>query len=287
MKPARLVSIVVPLCALGAGAVLTTGSADAKSGIRAAVLSGLPSTAAPGSTVAVRWRLLDATTGQPADVPRAFVRVLGPGGVARVGSPTGTSHPDGLYEARVKVPPGGAVAVELGSSEEQTPMLFSIRNDPFRGWSQLYRPLHGPPGYSPGSACPTSTRETHVAFGNFGVGQGWGPGPAYPIGLRNGTITTRPGPAGPWTMQKVLWWVHARYRDKVLIRGKRLDAPGMVRFDTGTPPPPELRIPQYAGRGAGDAGRPSYVRVRGPGCYTFQIDGTTFSRLVVFRVSDA
>jgi hypothetical protein len=29
--------------------------------------------------------------------------------------------------------------------------------------------------------------------------------------------------------------------------------------------------------------RPSYTRLRGPGCYAYQVDGTSFSRVVVFR----
>ena len=32
---------------------------------------------------------------------------------------------------------------------------------------------------------------------------------------------------------------------------------------------------------------PSYTRVRGPGCYAYQIDGTTFSRVIVFRAVSA
>jgi len=44
--------------------------------------------------------------------------------------------------------------------------------------------------------------------------------------------------------------------------------------------------PDEWGRGPGQAsgsrGRPSYVRVRAPGCYAAQIDGTSFSRVIVF-----
>ena len=29
--------------------------------------------------------------------------------------------------------------------------------------------------------------------------------------------------------------------------------------------------------------RPSYTRVRGPGCYAYQVDGTSFSRVIVFE----
>ena len=30
-------------------------------------------------------------------------------------------------------------------------------------------------------------------------------------------------------------------------------------------------------------GRPSFTRLLAPGCYAYQIDGTSFSRLVVFN----
>jgi hypothetical protein len=63
-----------------------------------------------------------------------------------------------------------------------------------------------------------------------------------------------------------------------------------MRFDRGAVPATEIRIGpgetvMWSGQAAGSRGRPSYVRVRGPGCYAAQIDGTTFSSVVVFRVS--
>src|SRR2546422_2859705 len=47
-------------------------------------------------------------------------------------------------------------------------------------WEQLHRPLHIP-HIAPGSACPASSPDTTVDFRSYGVGQGYGPGPAYPI----------------------------------------------------------------------------------------------------------
>jgi hypothetical protein len=62
-----------------------------------------------------------------------------------------------------------------------------------------------------------------------------------------------------------------------------------MRFDGGRLPAPELRIDEsetvsWDGQPAGSRGRPSAVRVRAPGCYGVQIDGTSFSRVVVFEV---
>ena len=79
--------------------------------------------------------------------------------------------------------------------------------------------------------------------------------------------------------QKVLWFVHPRSAGPVLIRGRRLDGPGLVRFDRGKLPAAELRIP------AGTEERPSFTRLRSAGCYGYQIDGASFSRIVVFRAT--
>jgi hypothetical protein len=67
-------------------------------------------------------------------------------------------------------------------------------------------------------------------------------------------------------------------RLKVFVRGGRLDHPGRVRFDRGKVPALEMRIR----KGNGPRDRPSYTRLRGPGCYAYQIDGATFSRVIVF-----
>ena len=88
-----------------------------------------------------------------------------------------------------------------------------------------------------------------------------------------------------WSGNKVLWWVVLTYTGPLLIRGHRLDGREFLRFERGSPPPLELRIP--AGRGTayanGARDRPSYTRVRAAGCSAYQIDGMTFSRVIVFR----
>ena len=57
---------------------------------------------------------------------------------------------------------------------------------------------------------------------------GLGRGPAYPIGLNvaDGTLalaTADNFESRDWMGQKVLWFVHPRYRGPVLIRGRQLD----------------------------------------------------------------
>jgi hypothetical protein len=62
-----------------------------------------------------------------------------------------------------------------------------------------------------------------------------------------------------------------------------------MRFDAGSKPAAELRLEagetvSWNGQPPRSRGRPSYVRVRAPGCYAAQIDGTSFSRVGVFLV---
>ena len=162
-----------------------------------------------------------------------------------------------------------------------------------RGGTSLQRPLHLP-HIALGATCPVSGVDHRIPFlRRFGVGPGIGRGPAYPIGLPAGLIELAPASnfdSTVWAGQKVLWFVLPSYRGPVLIRGARIDGPGRVRFDRGDVPPLTIRIGRHPTSGAPDTvppegtrDRPSYTRVRGPGCYAYQVDGTTFSRVVVFR----
>jgi hypothetical protein len=167
------------------------------------------------------------------------------------------------------------------------------------GWAKLRRPLHLP-RLAAGSRCPVSAVNRQARFGAFGTAGGIGPGPAYPIGfIQPGSVLQIAPPASStdfansaWGGQKVLWLVTPAYRGPVLIRGRRLDGPQLVRFEGAgmRVPPEELRIPTTVALtgnpGVPETGqryRPSYTRLLVPGCYAYQVDGTTFSRVIVFR----
>jgi hypothetical protein len=159
-------------------------------------------------------------------------------------------------------------------------------------WSSLARPLHLS-HLAAGARCPVSHVDHRIQFTKrYGISVGIGRGPAYPIGLPAGVLHLAPASnfeSADWAGQKVLWFVHPSYRGPVLIRGGRIDARGRVRFDRGDIPPLSIRIIGSTGEPGGtpvpkDARyRPSYTRLRGPGCYAYQVDGTSFSRVVVFR----
>jgi len=159
-------------------------------------------------------------------------------------------------------------------------------------WRPLHRALHLPV-LSAGQRCPVSLHATAITGERYGISGALGSGPVYPI-LPSGSLVVsyRPHEWGrsAWAGEKVFWFVHPRYQGPVLIRGSRLDGRGSMRFDGGRLPQPEIRISpgettHWSGQVAGSRGRPSYVRVRAAGCYAAQVDGTAFSRVVVFIVS--
>jgi|SRR5205085_2829950 len=160
-------------------------------------------------------------------------------------------------------------------------------------WQKLHRPLHLP-RLAAGAACPVSQVDRRIDWQRVGIfgGSGIGRGPVYPgLGGSGGHLDVTPDDqyGGPWAGGKVFWYVRPSYPGRVLIRGRRLDGPQSLGFNGGVVPKPELRIHNYSvsweGQPTGSRGIPSSVRVRSSGCYGVQIDGTTFSRIVVFTVT--
>jgi hypothetical protein len=159
-------------------------------------------------------------------------------------------------------------------------------------WAKLRRPLHLP-RLAAGGACPVSRVDERVDWSRakFPGSPGIGRGPVYPgLGFTDGVLTATPDTqfGGPWAVQKVFWYVLSSYRGRALIRGRRLDGPQRLGFNGRRLPARELRIDRGVSVGwdshpPGSRGIPSDVRVRTSGCYGVQIDGSSFSRVVVFR----
>ena len=157
-------------------------------------------------------------------------------------------------------------------------------------WKALERPLHLP-ALAPGGRCPASKLAPQITGKKYGVDGAVGPGPVYPVLGRPGLVAYfRPKGWEVWAGEKVLWFVLPDYKGPVLIRGRRLGGSQLMRFDDGTNPAAEIRLftdetVKWTGQVPGSRGRPSFVRVRVPGCYGVQVDGTSFSEVVVFPVS--
>jgi hypothetical protein len=144
------------------------------------------------------------------------------------------------------------------------------------------------PHIAPGSACPI----THAQRVSSDFGRVQGLGPVYPGG--SGTLLfTYPVPANyqwypsAWGGQKVLWVGSPSYSGPVLIRGRQLDGPHLVRFGNAHNPSAELQLTASRASSQTWTGRewPSYTRLRAAGCYGWQVDGTTFSDVIVFRAA--
>ena len=181
------------------------------------------------------------------------------------------------------------------TNRRQLPVRVQAKAAPVDVWHRLQRPLRIP-SISPGAPCPTAAPDprgdlTRIGFG----GIAWGGGPAYPAGGLGpgprpllGYLDPIPNSSGffgsGWFGNKVLWVVDPAYRGPVLIRGRRLDGPEELRFDSRAPLQRELRIdaiPSIAAAAARD--HPSFTRVRGPGCYAYQVDGLSFSYPIAFE----
>lgn len=141
-------------------------------------------------------------------------------------------------------------------------------------------------------SCPVSEARPLGPF----VGPGLGPGPVYPVFGDHGVLRFNPPGSqtgqslfagSQWGGQKVLWVGAPSYRGPVLIRGRQLNGPLAIGFGRAAVP---LAAMQLLAPGASSAGEPpgwrewpSYTRLRAGGCYAYQVDGTSFSTVIVFR----
>lgn len=78
----------------------------------------------------------------------------------------------------------------------------------------------------------------------------------------------------------------------MLARIRKLTGSDGLGFGDGKVPWAEMDVPGGAAGGVGvNPGGwrlwPGYARVRGPGCYGLQGDGTTFSEVIIFRACES
>jgi hypothetical protein len=85
------------------------------------------------------------------------------------------------------------------------------------------------------------------------------------------------------------WTSASSYRGPVLIRGRRIDGPGAIGFGEGHVPYDELQLLDSSqGSSSPPGGGRQWLtitRARTMGCYAYQVDGTSFSEVIVFRAS--
>jgi hypothetical protein len=144
------------------------------------------------------------------------------------------------------------------------------------------------PVVRPGEPCPTATAQAWSGPGQ--AAKVLGDGPLYPIADYFGgdaVLELRDDEREPdGSYEKKVRWLGAGYAGPVLLRAARIDGPGAAsaRFsyvgssrDGG----------HYAELTNADSDLPATTTVGGPGCYAYQVDGTTFSKTIVFGAVEA
>ena len=141
-----------------------------------------------------------------------------------------------------------------------------------------------------GQSCP-ATPGSEVDTPDFG-GIALGTGPVRPIiadepvndAQRGIADLINPTSVPPWLGVKTLWFSVPTYQGPFIIRATRLDGPGVIAMGEG-PTVDTLVVPPGPTLNGGQGWRtaPGGTWVMKPGCYAWQVDGLTFSYVIVVR----
>jgi len=148
----------------------------------------------------------------------------------------------------------------------------------------LNRPLHFP-ALGPGQHCPASPGRP-ITTADFG-GTALGNGPVRVVianvgDLRHGVADLGPSSSPGWIALKTLWFSVPAYQGPFIIRAKRLGHPGPVALGEAPTVAPLVIPPGPTPNGTGGwREAPGGLWVKTAGCYAWQVDGLTFSEMVV------
>jgi hypothetical protein len=216
-----------------------------------------------------------------------------------------------LFAVLVGLITAGCGATAIGAHATPTSQTAQPSFAPAANFADLRnRPLNQPALAADGSCPSDSSHDVHavVTSGKGGPNFAFGPGPAYLSGIIN---------LYPGAFDNEIWMIDASYRGPVLIRGHQVNGAQVVSFDEPSvfasggflggaqPPGPavttvtiggiqtlfysELDLPAADPTYAKDSWRLFFdsTHIDAPGCYAFQLDGLTFSTVIVFHVQDA
>jgi hypothetical protein len=97
----------------------------------------------------------------------------------------------------------------------------------------------------------------------------------------SGTLHVTSFIGSKWDAGRVTWSSFPAFNGPILIRGAQVGGPGAVGFGEGRVPYDELQLYAAAGK---PHQWPSFTRVRGPGCYAYQVDTASGSAVIAFTV---
>lgn len=149
---------------------------------------------------------------------------------------------------------------------------------------RLARPLHLPVLH-PGQACPVSP-ETGIHDSSDFTGPALGVGPVHPLALPTEPLISNTNQAPGWLAMKSLWVSDPRYQGPFLVRIRRLDGSGPA----GVLEDPTMTSffvpdgPTFNSEPGGYRAITGATWVKTPGCVAWQVDGLTFSNVIVIRL---
>jgi hypothetical protein len=156
----------------------------------------------------------------------------------------------------------------------------------------VQRPLHLP-YLGAGERCPTTSGHAYENELFGGIALGAGPvQPLIAVRKKSDVTPTLRGhlrfypyyAAEGWHSLKTLWFAQPGYGGPVFIRGRQLDGPHRTVFgEAPTIVDALLRAGPTTNDGHGFREWPGATYLRAPGCYAWQIDGTNFSHVIVFK----
>ena len=144
-------------------------------------------------------------------------------------------------------------------------------------WKQLRRPLHLPT-LSTGEPCPVST-----ARSRGGLGVALGDEPPFALSVPRATmelVRARARDDG-WYAYRTVWLAPAGFRERVLVRGRRLDRSRAVAFASAVKARARSELRLAYGRSKRQQTRTAYTLVRSPGCFGLQADSPASSGVLV------
>ena len=254
-----------------------------------------------GSTTEKRWPRLDPRMARPLVIAGVYLLLFAACSV--------TVHPDTPSATPPAVSEAQLLATATAVAPTAPDMLERLARECRRygncdeptNWDAIVlaleqRPLQLPV-LSPGDACPEPPIRSVEGYLYEVIGEG----PVYSLFYlltvsANGNVNYA---HDGWHWNKVVWTRDPQYTGPIVIRGRQLNGPEILRFQTkgeGAGPSPELthsslHVPPFTPENRRDTWHTgwweelmTWVVVRTPGCYGVQIDGVDFSTTIVFEV---